>query len=51
MGQQLSTTLEWSPTDNLTLGGTYVGYTPGERIRQAGGVPGSFAAGWATVTF
>lgn len=51
MGQQISTTLEWSPTDHVTLGGTYVGYTPGERIRQAGGVSGSFAAGWATVTF
>lgn len=51
IGQQLSTTLEWKPTDKLTFGATYVSYTPGQRIRQAGGVSGSFAAGWATVTF
>jgi hypothetical protein len=51
MGQQISTTLEWTPTEHLTLGGTYVSYTPGERIKQAGGTSGSFAAGWATLSF
>lgn len=51
LGQQISTSVEWSPAGNLTLGGTFVSYTPGERIKQAGGVAGSFAAGWATVTF
>lgn len=51
LGHQVSTTLEWSPTDHLTLGGTYVAYEPGQRIRQAGGVSGSFAAGWATLSF
>ncbi|SEM16825.1 Alginate export [Bosea lupini] len=51
LGQQVSTTLEWTASDHLTLGGTYVAYAPGERIRQAGGRSGSFAAGWATVTF
>lgn len=51
LGQQVSTTLEWKATDHLTLGGTYVAYTPGERIRQAGGTSGSFAAGWITVSF
>ncbi|WP_108045270.1 alginate export family protein [Bosea sp. 124] len=51
LGQQISTTLEWSPTEHVTLGGTFVSYKPGERIKQAGGVAGSFAAGWATVTF
>lgn len=51
IGQQVSTTLEWTATEHLTLGGTYVAYDPGERIRRAGGRSGSFAAGWATVTF
>jgi hypothetical protein len=51
MGQQISTTLEWTPTEHLTLGGTYVSYMPGERIKQAGGTSGSFAAGWATISF
>lgn len=51
LGHQVSTTLEWSPTEHLTFGGTYVAYEPGERIRRAGGVSGSFAAGWATVSF
>ena len=51
LGHQVSTTLEWSPSEHLTLGGTYVAYEPGERIRRAGGVSGSFAAGWATVSF
>jgi len=51
MGQQVSTTLEWSPTEHLTFGGTYVAYSPGERIRRAGGTSGSFAAGWAAVSF
>lgn len=51
IGQQLSATLEWTPTEHLTFGGTHVSYSPGERIRQAGGVSGSFTAGWATLTF
>lgn len=51
LGHQLSTTLEWSPSEHLTLGGTYVAYEPGERVRRAGGVSGSYAAGWATVSF
>jgi len=51
LGHQVSTTLEWSPSEHLTLGGTYVAYEPGECIRRAGGVSGSFAAGWATVAF
>ncbi|CAH1657342.1 Alginate_exp domain-containing protein [Hyphomicrobiales bacterium] len=51
LGHQLSTTLEWSPAEHLTFGGTHVAYEPGERIRRAGGVSGSFTAGWATVSF
>ena len=51
LGHQLSTTLEWSPSEHLTLGGTYVAYQPGERVSRAGGVSGSFTAGWATLAF
>lgn len=51
LGQQVSTTIEWNPSEHLTFGGTYVAYEPGERIRRAGGQSGSFTAGWATVTF
>jgi len=51
LGHQVSTTLEWSPSEHLTLGGTYVAYEPGERVRRAGGVSGSYAAGWASVSF
>lgn len=51
LGHQISTTLEWSPTKHLTLGGANVTYEPGQRIRQAGGVSGSFAVAWASLTF
>jgi hypothetical protein len=51
IGQQVSTTLTWNLTKHLSFGGTYVAYTPGERIRQAGGRSGSFAAAWASVSF
>lgn len=51
LGQQVSTTIEWKPTKHLTFGGTYVNYTPGQRIREAGGKSGSFAAAWATISF
>ena len=51
IGQQVSTTVEWALAEHVTLGGTFVSYRPGERIRQASGVAGSFAAGWATLTF
>ncbi|WP_082979379.1 alginate export family protein [Labrys sp. WJW] len=51
MGQQISTALTWTPTKHLTFGGTYVNYTPGKRIRQAGGKSGSFAAAWAAISF
>jgi Alginate export len=51
IGQQVSTTLTWTPTKHLTFGGTYVSYTPGKRIEQAGGRSGSFAAAWATISF
>ena len=51
IGQQVSTTIEWKPTKHLTFGGTYVNYTPGKRIQEAGGRSGSFAAAWATISF
>lgn len=45
LGQQLSSTLEWTASEHVTLGGTYVAYAPGERIRQVGGRSDSFATG------
>lgn len=51
LGQQVSTTLAWKATNHLSFGGTYVSYTPGKRIREAGGKSGSFAAAWATISF
>jgi hypothetical protein len=51
IGQQTSAAFEWSATEHLTIGGTYVHYTPGERLKQAGGRGGDFVAGWAQFTF
>lgn len=51
IGQQTSAAFEWSATEHLTVGGTYVHYTPGERLKQAGGRSGDFVAGWAQFTF
>jgi hypothetical protein len=51
IGQQTSATLSWAATDQLTIGGTYVQYTPGERVKQAGGRSGEFAAAWAQLIF
>lgn len=51
IGQQTSAAFEWSATEHLTIGGTYVHYTPGERLKQAGGRAGDFVAGWAQFTF
>ncbi|WP_181832587.1 alginate export family protein [Bosea caraganae] len=51
IGQQTSASFEWSATEHLTIGGTYVHYTPGERLKQAGGRSGDFAAGWAQFVF
>ncbi|WP_425905698.1 alginate export family protein [Nitrobacter sp. TKz-YC02] len=51
IGQQVSTTIEWKPAKHLSFGGTFVNYTPGRRIRDAGGTSGSFAVAWATLSF
>ncbi|AMJ59974.1 alginate export family protein [Bosea sp. PAMC 26642] len=51
IGQQTSAAFEWSATEHLTIGGTYVHYTPGERLKQAGGRSGDFVAGWAQFIF
>ncbi|WNJ88490.1 alginate export family protein [Bosea sp. 685] len=51
IGQQTSLALTWSATEHLTIGGTYVHYTPGERLKQAGAGSGEFLAGWAQVIF
>lgn len=51
IGQQTSLALSWSATEHLTIGGTYVHYTPGERLKQAGAGSGEFLAGWAQFIF
>jgi hypothetical protein len=51
IGQQTSAAFEWNATEHLTLGGTYVHYTPGERLKQAGARSGNFIAGWAQFVF
>jgi hypothetical protein len=51
IGQQTSLALTWSATEHLTIGGTYVHYTPGERLKQAEARSGEFLAGWAQLTF
>lgn len=51
IGQQTSAAFEWSATEHLMIGGTYVHYAPGERLKQAGGRVGDFVAGWAQFTF
>ncbi|MFC7400587.1 alginate export family protein [Chelatococcus sp. GCM10030263] len=51
IGQQTSAAFEWGATEHLTIGGTYVHYTPGKRLKQAGGRAGDFVAGWAQFTF
>lgn len=51
IGEQTTASVEWNATDHLTIGGTYVHYNPGERLRQAGGREGRFVAGWAQFVF
>lgn len=51
IGQQVSAILAWAATSHLNIAGTYVHYTPGERVRQAGGQDGDFVAVWAQFLF
>jgi hypothetical protein len=51
LGQQFITSIEWAATEQLTLGGTYVYFTPGDRLEEAGGRSGQFAAMWAKFLF
>jgi len=51
MGQQLSTTVSWTIIDRLSISGTYVHYTPGDRLREIGGKSGDFFATWAQWQF
>ena len=51
IGQQISTTIEWQVSDHLNLSGTYVHYSPGQRIRDAGGRSGDFFAASAQWLF
>lgn len=51
IGQQISATIGWQVTDHLNFNGTYVHFTPGQRIRDAGGQSGDFVAAWAQWLF
>lgn len=51
IGQQVSATLAWAATSHLNVAGTYVHYTPGDRVRQGGGRDGDFVAVWAQYLF
>jgi hypothetical protein len=51
IGDQISTTVSWAATSHLNISGSYVHYTPGERVRQAGGKSGDFVALWAQYLF
>ena len=51
IGQQVSTTVNWTVDEHLNVGGTYVHYTPGRRIREVGGRSGDFAAAWVQWLF
>ena len=51
LGQQFITSIEWVVTAQLSLGGTYVYFTPGDRLEEAGGQSGQFASVWAKFLF
>ncbi|HEX2524788.1 MAG TPA: alginate export family protein [Geminicoccus sp.] len=51
LGQQFITSIEWAATAQLTVGGTYVYFTPGDRLEEAGGQSGQFTALWAKFLF
>lgn len=51
IGQQTSATLAWAATTHLNIAGTYVHYTPGDRVKLAGGQDGDFVAVWAQFLF
>lgn len=51
IGQQTSASFEWSATEHLTIGGSYVHYAPGERLKQVGARSGRFFTGWAQWLF
>jgi hypothetical protein len=51
IGQQASASIEWDPDPHITIAATYVHFTPGDLVRQAGGRSGEFAAAWAQFRF
>lgn len=51
IGQQTSATVAWAANAHLNIAGTYVHYTPGDRVRLAGGKDGDFVAIWAQWLF
>jgi hypothetical protein len=51
IGWQASAQIEWEATAQLHLAATYVGFEPGDVVRQAHGRAGSFFGAWAQWTF
>jgi hypothetical protein len=51
IGQQASAVLEWQASEHLSVAATYVHFTPGNALKQAGGRAGDFVAAWAQYRF
>jgi hypothetical protein len=51
IGQQLVTAAEWQATEHVTIGGSYVYFAAGDRLRDAGGRSGQFTTAWTKFVF
>jgi hypothetical protein len=51
IGQQVSALVEWQATEHLSVAATYVHFTPGNALKQAGGCAGEFVAAWEQYRF
>ncbi|PSH61823.1 hypothetical protein CU103_21075 [Phyllobacterium sophorae] len=51
IGQQITATVGWQVSDHLNLNGTYVHFSPGQRIKDAGGRSGDFVSASAQWLF
>jgi Alginate export len=51
IGRQISAGMEWTATNRLSLGATYVDYAPGGVVRDAGGSAGNFFTAWLRFEF
>ena len=51
IGQQIVTAAEWQASDHLSVGGSYVFFSPGERLRDVGGRSGQVVTAWSKFVF